>query len=536
MEFLWQDVRYSVRSLLNTPWLTALVLLLMVLGSGLTVVVFTFLNAALLRALPFADADRLVIVLEAHPRRGPDGFGVRPANFFDWKSQNACFERSTAVPPSKQAELRGEGGAQHVDVRPTLEDFFQVLGVQPCLGRTFAADDFTLPHEGPVVDWSDMSGRTAIVSHAFWRSHFGGDVEVIGQTLELNDLSFTVVGVMPAGFSGLGGDPAVWVPSVYSPEERANGATHLFAALARLAPGVTLEEARAEMRGLYWSLEQQYPAKNKGWTAMLRPFRDDLLGNTKQALFIVQLGAMVVLLIACINIAALLTARGSEREAETRLRRALGATPGRILRQVLTESVLLSVTGGVLAIAAVAGVMPFISRYELPTSRPFAFAPALDGNVLGLAVGLTVLSGFFFGLHPALRASQLEPRAAIRSAAVRARTRSMVIVVQIMLAMMLLSAGGSFSEASPSSRRSTSVSIRPRYSGWEFTVLADTIATGSVGTFRIASWKKYGRCPASKMLPSPGSLRFHTAAPTFASISRAERPRVPIRSTRRLSA
>ena len=369
MEFLWQDVRYSARSLLKTPGLTALVLLLMVLGSGLTVVVFTFLNAALIRPFPFADVNRLVVVLEAHPERGPDGFGVRPANFFDWKSQNACFEGATAVPPSVQAELRGKGGAQLIDVRPTIEDFFQVLGVRPVLGRTFQADDFTLPHEGPVVDWSDMSGRTAILSHAFWRSHFGGDLEALGQTLELDDLSFTVVGVMPAGFSGLGGDPAVWVPFVYSPEERANRATHLFAALARLAPGVTLEEATTEMRGIYRNLEQQYPAQNKNWTAMLRPFRDRLLGDTKQALVIVQLGAMVVLLIACINIAALLTARGSEREAETRLRRALGATPRRIVRQVLTESVLLSVTGGVLSIATIAGTMRFISRYELHRSR-----------------------------------------------------------------------------------------------------------------------------------------------------------------------
>ncbi len=146
MEFLWQDVRYSTRSLLRTRGLTALVLLLMVLISGLTVVVFTFLNAALLRALPFADADRLVIVLEAHPRRGRDGGGLRPANFLDWKSQNACFEGPTAVPKLAQAELRGESGAQLVDVRLTLEDFFQVLGVRPFLGRAFDADDMVALH------------------------------------------------------------------------------------------------------------------------------------------------------------------------------------------------------------------------------------------------------------------------------------------------------------------------------------------------------------------------------------------------------
>ena len=278
------------------------------------------------------------------------------------------------------------------------------------------------------------------------RSYFGADPGVVGRTFELDGTAFTVSGVMPPGFQGLGGDPAMWVPWVFSPDERANRATHVFNGLARLADGVTLDEAAAEMSGLYRNLEAEYPAENQGWTAVLRPFRDRLLGDTKQALVVVQLGALVVLLIACINIAALLAARGAERERETRLRLALGATPSRVLRHVLIESVLLSVTGGLFAVAATAAAMPFISRYELPTARPFAFTPGLDVTVSSFAVGLVILTGLVFGIGPALRASRLDSRAAIGFTVLRppskTRAQSVVIVSQIMLAMTLLSAGG----------------------------------------------------------------------------------------------
>ena len=441
MEILWQDVRYSVRSLLKTPGPTALVVLLMALGASLTVVVFTFLNAAIFRPLPFADSDRLVLVKESHPRRGQAS--LRPANFVDWKSQNECFEAATSSRPVR-AELRGPEGVELIEAELALEDYFQVLGVPPLLGRTFEADDYTPTHERAFLDYANATfgGPTVVLSHGFWQRRFGGDPTVLGQALELNDVTLEIVGVMPPFFRGLAGSPTVWIPRVLSAEERAFRESHELFALARLAPGVSLDEATAEMQGLYRNLEQLYPAENEDWTAVLVPFRDEILGDTKLALVLVQLAALLVLLIGCINVATILTSRGTERDTEIRLRLALGATPARILSQALTESLFISLTGGMLALVSVAGAMQLLSRYELPTAIPFGIAPKLDTSVLGVAVGLSVLTGIVFGIAPALRASRLEPRAALRATERRETTRSLTIVCQIALAAVLLSTGG----------------------------------------------------------------------------------------------
>ena len=294
MEILWQDVRYSVRSLLKTPGPTALVVLLMALGASLTIVVFTFLNAAIFRPLPFTDSDRLVLVKESHPRRGQAS--LRPANFVDWKSQNECFEAATSS-RLVRAELRGPEGVELMEAELALEDYFQVLGVPPLLGRTFEADDYTPTHERAFLDYANATfgGPTVVLSHGFWQRRFGGDPTVLGQALELNDVTLEIVGVMPPFFRGLAGSPTVWIPRVLSAEERAFRESHELFALARLAPGVSLDEATAEMQGLYRNLEQLYPAENQDWTAVLVPFRDEILGDTKLALVLVQLAALLVL-------------------------------------------------------------------------------------------------------------------------------------------------------------------------------------------------------------------------------------------------
>jgi putative ABC transport system permease protein len=438
MELLWRDLCSSARSLSRARLTTSLALGLMTLTVSLSLAVFSFFDRALLSPLPYPAADRLVVVAESHPQRGAGG-PLRPANFLDWKSRNRCFERATSA-WSFDAELKRPDGVDLVPVQLVLEDFFDVLGVAPLLGRTFLREDHRSSGRGRIN--GSEAGGAAVVSDGFWKTRLGFDPDVLGKSVELDGVPFLVVGVMPPSFRGFGSDTDVWIPWALSPDERANRSTHVFFGLARLAPGVELEGARAEMRALYRDLEREYPGEDRGWTAQITPYRDVILGDTKRALVLAQTAALVVLLVGCIDVAALLTARSLEREWETRVRRALGATPWRLLRQSVLESSLLSLASGLMAIAAAAGAVRWVSPIDLPTGLPFPIEPGLGGAVPGVAFGVSLGAGLVLGLVSHLGAGPLGALGGSRGSRKRGRALSLVIVFQIALAMAVLSVGG----------------------------------------------------------------------------------------------
>ena len=268
MHSLWQDLRYGARSLrATTPAVTALVLVLIVLGAGLNTAVFSFVNAALLQSLPYRDFDRLVLVSEFHAQRSSMST-LRPPNYFDWKAENRVFESVTTAVEIRM-ELGSVDESELVKVEIGPEEYFSVLGVPALIGRTFKAQDFEAVVGDPTQRFAVSD--VVVLSYPFWQRQFAGDPGAIGKTLTLNGNAITVVGVMPRAFQGLGGKPALWLPWVLPPEERHNRQSHYSYGYARLKEGVSLEQAQAEMSAIYRRLEERYPAENRDWTVRLQP-------------------------------------------------------------------------------------------------------------------------------------------------------------------------------------------------------------------------------------------------------------------------
>jgi putative ABC transport system permease protein len=427
-----RDVRYGLRTFSRRPGTTAIILLLITLGTTLSTAVFSVGKAALLYGVP-GNFDRLVIVSEAHPRRGANA-ACRPANFLDWKAENHVFESATSV-WSGRMDLSGREETERVDVSIVLEDYFDVLGVPALAGRTFEKED----HEDAVGDpsaWDAVSG-VAVLSYPFWQRRFGGDPDVLGETLTLNGHAFTVVGIMPRSFQGLGGSPELWVPGVPPPEIRHDRESHLLFGFATLKEGVSIERARAELGTIYRRLESRFPESNRDWTSEVRPFRDVLLGDSKTGILLLFGGALVVMAIACVNVAGLLVGVAQGRETEVSIRRALGASRSRLVRQFLTESLLLAGTGGLLSLGCAAALEPVVAVLNVPTALPFELTPRFDPAVLLFAVLLASVTGIASGLAPALSTSSRP------SAFPRSRWRAGALITgETALAMALLVAGG----------------------------------------------------------------------------------------------
>jgi putative ABC transport system permease protein len=442
VEVIRQDVRYAVRSFLRAPVFSVVVLVILVLGSGLNTAVFSVVNEMLIRPLPYKDAEQLVFVSEAHPLRGSGG-ALRPANFFYWRAQNDVFEGATAASDA-QMELTGSGEPRRVLAQRVLEDFFPVLGVGPLLGRGLEAADYGIASEDGATAASGAA-EVVVLSYGFWQQRFAGDRRALGQVLRLDRKLFTVVGVMPAAFQGMGGGHQLWLPWVLTPEQRANRETHEFYAVARLKRGVSLDQASARMSVLYRQLEQQYPAENRDWGVEITSWRDVVLGETRLALLVLLSASGLILLIATANVAGLILARAVDREWEIALRLALGASRARILRQLLTEGLLLAGSSGALSLLAALATLRLLSGLALPTAVPFAFHPGLDLRVFGLATGISLLIGLLLGLIPAVQAWRIELPREIGGGRVgggKGRTRHLLVLAQMAVGFVLLSAGG----------------------------------------------------------------------------------------------
>src|ERR1700730_13706441 len=441
MEALFQDIRYGVRMLIHKPGVTVLAVLALALGIGASTAIFSVVNTVLLRPLPYANGNRLVMIWEQNRPRARARNVISPANFQDWREQNQVFQDMSAFYDSAY-NLTGLGDPEEVTGMATSTNLFDVLGEHAMLGRTFVQDD-------GVQGKDDI----AVLTYGFWRKHFGSDRNVVGKTLALDAQTITVIGVMPQGFdffvkenSNIKKNPEFWLPIVFTPRSRVRGGRSL-SAIGVLKPGVTFEQAKGEMNALGARLEQQYPDFNKGWGINLVPLHRQFSGDLRQPLMILLIAVGFVLLIACANVANLLLARSVARQKEIAIRAALGAGRFRLVRQLLTDSLLLSLAGCTIGVLlarwGVDGLLAISPRDLLSFTTV-----NIDKRVLGFALALSVLTSVIFGLLPALEASRPNTNESLKEGgrgSSRGRDHRLLnwfVVAQVALSLMLLIGSG----------------------------------------------------------------------------------------------
>ena len=431
---LWQDLRYGFRMLRKNPGFTAVAVLTLALGIGANTAIFSVINAVLLRPLPFGDPDRLVQLWETEP--APGHYTLTGPDYLDWQAQNQSQEGTSLYSWPQGFNASGAGEPEQAGVVRTQANFFSLLGVEPLLGRAFLKGE-------------DQAGqnRVAVLSYGFWERHFGGRKDAVGQTLELNDEKYTVVGVMPAWFrSVVAAD--IWIPMDMSLKSLGSRGQHQYLAIGRLKRGVAVANAQAELQTIAQRLEKQYPDSNQKVGAMVIPLKEQLVGDSRQQLLIVLGAVGLVLLIACANVANLLLVRATSRHREIAVRRALGAGRGRVVRQLLTESVLLSLLGAVFGLALAWGCVRVLATAErVPIPRPNPIG--LDSTVFLFTLGIGLLVGILSGFAPALQPSQLqlsqELKASTRALTPSGRRRILrdaLVVGEIAVSLVLLIGAG----------------------------------------------------------------------------------------------
>src|SRR6185503_6551624 len=370
------DLRYALRVLVRTPSFALAVIVVLALGIGANTAIFSIVNAVLLRPLPFAEPDRLVRLFHVPPQAAFPGmptFSVSAANFYDWQRQAQLFE-GMSLYRFRQFVLTGSSGAnaEGLIAGAVGTGFFEIVQTKPQLGRTF------LPEED-----SPGSSHVAVVSNGFWKTHLGGAPDVVGRTVSLDGEAYTVVGVMPASFSiASWGITArdLWVPLAYTAERRAVRDNHNEAVVARLKPGVTVAQAKAEMEAISTRLEREYPQENTGWGATVIPLQELIVGDIRTSLLMLVGAVALVLLIACANVGNLLFARALGRRKEIAIRAALGAGRSRVFQQLLIEALVLALLGGAAGLV-VANASLAAGTKLLANQIPRADEIAMDGRV-----------------------------------------------------------------------------------------------------------------------------------------------------------
>jgi putative ABC transport system permease protein len=444
MQVLWQDVRYGARMLLKQPGFTLIAVAALALSIGANTAIFSAINTLLLRPLPIANIDRLVFSIGM--REGFDPFGASFLEYAAYRDRSHCFESSgTAV--QRSFNLIEHGEPERVRGAAVMADYLRTLGVKPVIGRAFSAEE-DQPGGPPV----------ALVSCGLWQKHFGGRTSAIGQTLNLDGRSYSILGVMPPGFD-LPDAAEIWTPlqvriDTLPLTERAAPSNDI---VARLKPGVGLTQADTELKAIAHQLEQEYPDFRRGWSVKVVSLRQELLGDVeghvRKALFALMAGVGFLLLISCANVANLQLARGISRERELALRRALGAGRWRLVRQLLTESLLLALLGGIAGLLLAKWLLPILAMLnpiQGPSFAAFLHNFEIDRRVLAFAFFVTLLTGVIFGLLPALKAAgahELMPRINLgyqRSGGAGSGRRwfNGLIVAEIAIALTLLVCGG----------------------------------------------------------------------------------------------
>ncbi|MCI0569004.1 MAG: ABC transporter permease [Acidobacteria bacterium] len=434
MSELIQDLRHCLRMLRKAPGFTAVVLLTLSLGIGVNTLIFSAVNAILLRPLPYPDSERLVSVPSTQPSRGIDRMTVSLPDYRDWKEQSRSFEAWAALMRDSFV-LTGAGEPRQLRGVRVSAAFFNLLGIRPALGRGFLSEEEQPGHH-----------RVAVLSHALWQQQLGSDPALVGRSITMNGASFTVVGIAPAGFQYPDSKIEVWVPLAFSPGS-GDRESRFLRVIGRLKSGVTPARARLEMEGIARRLEQTY-AENKGVGVLIIPFRSDLVGDLSASLWMLQGAVAFVLLIACANVANLLLARSASRRKEIALRSALGAGQKRLVRQLLTESLLLAVAGGTLGTLLAAWGLNLVQAL-VPEDLPRVDQIALDGRVLAFTVGISLLTGVLFGLLPARRATRVdlvdplkEGGRQMHAGRRNRRTLKLLVVSEVALSLVLMVGAG----------------------------------------------------------------------------------------------
>jgi predicted permease len=432
-DLLRQDLRYAARTLGRSPGFTTTTILISALGVGATTAAFSITDHVLLRPLPFVDADRLVKLWEDPSGGGGWRNELSPANYRDWKRLSSSFEVMAAY-RNLSVNLLGVGEPERVQGAGVSADLLPMLGVQPALGRLFDASD-------------DREGApgTVLLGHGLWTAGFGGDPGVVGRKVILDDAPFTVIGVMPAGFNFPSREVELWTAMRLRAADFEERRNNFLYGVARLRPGVSLQQARAEMTLVAAQLERAFPKENERVGAVVWRLRDEVSPQSRQLLLALFGAALCVLLIACANLANLLLARGLFRRKELAVRTALGAGRERLLRQLLTESLALAVGGGLLGVALAVVAMPLITRL-VPNTLPIAARPEADLRVLAFAALATIVTGVGFGVAPALRARADAASSGMRETrpvgSGRERLRSALVSVEVAVTVVLLVSTG----------------------------------------------------------------------------------------------
>lgn len=432
-----QDLQYALRTFLKNPAFTLIAVMTIALGVGPNSAIFSIINAVLLRPLPFRDSDRLVMLWETNLKRGFHQMPVSAPDLADWRRDSRSYEEMAPAftIPEYGFNVTAGGEPERAQAGQAAYNFFSALGVKPVAGRNF------LPEE-------DRAGGNPVVliSYSFWMRRFGGSTGIIGRSIGLDGMSRTVVGVLPREVESLG-NVDLWLPigRDLALDPRNN---HNFGILARLKPGVKIAQAQAEVDAIARRLEQQYPATNAGIGALVVPMNEFLAGGIRPALMVLLAAVGFLLLIACANVANLLLARGAARKKEIAIRAAVGAGRGRILLQLLTESVLLGACGGLLGLVLSSWGISAL-RGQLPDIIPRLKQMGLDGNVALFTVAVSILTGVLFGLAPALRAARTDLNDSLKEGGGKGVSgdssqgaRTTLLVVEVALAMVLLVGAG----------------------------------------------------------------------------------------------
>src|SRR5215203_5586853 len=437
MENLRGDIRYALRNLSKRPGFTLIAVVTLALGIGANTAIFSAINALLLKPLPFPELDRVVAIWDKLPSRGVLHNEVAMANYLDWQSQNKSFEQ-LAVYRWWSANLTGGDTPERIQGFLVSANFLDAAGMKPIMGRNFYAEE-----NQPGKD------AVAIITHSLWQRRFGGDPNIVNKTITINSIVRTVVGVMPEHFNFPKGSE-IYAPIALTPELMKSRGNHSYYVIGRLKPGSSIESAQAEIDNIATSLEQQYSETNVGWGATVFPIVADTVRLYDTALWVMMGAVGFVLLIACANVANLMLARASGRQKEIALRAALGATRWRIVRQLLTESVIVALVGGALGV-----LIGFWGIDALRAGNPGEAAKYAAGwyqlginpSVLLFTLGLSVISGIVFGLAPALQMSKPNLNDALKegtrgTTSTSHRLRSSLVVFEVALSLVLLVGAG----------------------------------------------------------------------------------------------
>ena len=440
MDTLLKDIRYGLRSLAKSPGFVAIALITIALGIGASTAIFTVVNATLLRSLPYQDPQSLVHLFERTPQQSFQQREASYPDYLDWK-QNQVFAAMAAYSGGGSFVMGRNEGNEIVAAGRVTANFFDVLGVQPVLGRLFR-DGEDQPSAEKVV----------VLSFGGWQKFFGGDTQVIGKTLALNENVYSVVGVLPASFQfAPRGEAELWVPLVPSEMQARRRFMHWVNVIARLKPGVSLEAAQVGMSPIGQRIAADHADSHAGTAIVLKPLHEYFVGRIKPLLLTLLAAVAFVMLIACANIANLLLVRAAGRQKELAIRAALGARRARLLRQLLVESMLLSLTGGVVGLLLARwGVDLLVAAVpnQLLSTMPYLTNLSIDNRILAFTFSLSLVTGIVFGLAPAWLASKLDLQSALKeggrttSAAARTRLRSLLVVAELALALVLLVGAG----------------------------------------------------------------------------------------------